>query len=56
MFDVCRSTGELTGTQGLVIPHQNEKNLMLREDVVKAIREGKFNVYAVKPSIKVWRF
>ena len=46
MFDVCRSTGELTGTQGLVIPHQNEKNLMLREDVVEAIREGKFNVYA----------
>jgi len=56
MFDVCRSAGGLTGTQGLVIPHQNEKNLMLREDVVEAIREGKFNVYAVKPSIKVWRF
>jgi predicted ATP-dependent protease len=48
MFDVCRSAGELTGTQGVVIPHQNEKNLMLREDVVEAIREGKFNVYAVK--------
>ena len=44
MFDVCRSAGELTGTQGVVIPHQNEKNLMLREDVVEAIREGKFNV------------
>ena len=48
MFDVCRSAGGLTGTQGLVIPHQNDKNLMLREDVVEAIREGKFNVYAVK--------
>lgn len=48
MFDVCRSAGELTGTQGVVIPHQNETNLMLREDVVEAIREGKFNVYAVK--------
>ena len=48
MFDVCRSAGELTGTQGVVIPHQNAKNLMLRDDVVEAIREGKFNVYAVK--------
>jgi len=46
MFDVCRSAGELTGTQGVVIPHQNVKNLMLREDVVEAIREDKFNVYA----------
>ena len=48
MFDVCRAAGELTGTQGVIIPHQNVKNLMLREDVVEAIREGKFNVYAVK--------
>ena len=48
MFDVCRAAGELTGTQGVVIPHQNEKNLMLREAVVEAIREGKFIVYAAK--------
>jgi len=48
MFDVCRAAGELTGTQGVVIPHQNVKNLMLREDVVEAIRDGKCNVYAVK--------
>ena len=41
MFDVCRSAGELTGTQGVVTPHQNEKNLMLREDVVKP--SGKAN-------------
>jgi predicted ATP-dependent protease len=48
MFDVCRSAAGLTGNQGVVIPHQNVKNLMLREDVVEAIREEKFHIYAVK--------
>ena len=48
MFDVCRTATGLTGHQGVIIPHQNVKNLMLRDDVVEAIREGKFHVYAVK--------
>lgn len=56
MFDVCRSAGELTGIQGTLIPHQNEENLMLREEVVEAIGEGKFNVDAVKTINEVWRF
>lgn len=47
MFDVCRVFG-LTGDQGVVIPHQNLRNLMLRDDVVDAIRENKFHVYAIK--------
>ena len=47
MFDVCRVFG-LTGDQGVVIPHQNLGNLMLRDDVVEAIREEKFHVYAIK--------
>jgi predicted ATP-dependent protease len=47
MFDACRLSG-LTGDQGVMIPHQNLKNLMLREDVVEAIREEKFHLYAVK--------
>ena len=47
MFDVCRVFG-LTGNQGVLIPHQNVQNLMLRDDVVEAIREGKFHVYAIK--------
>ena len=46
MFDVCRLSG-LTGDQGVMIPHQNVKNLMLREDVVEAIRDGNFHIYAV---------
>jgi len=46
-FDVCRSQG-LTGTQGVLIPHQNVQNLMLRSDVVAAVKEGKFHVYPVR--------
>ncbi|MDA1129500.1 MAG: ATP-binding protein [Chloroflexi bacterium] len=48
MFDVCRMTTGLTGHQGVMIPYQNVKNLMLRDDVVEAIREGKFHIYAVE--------
>ncbi len=47
MFDLCR-LGGLTGDQGVMIPYQNLRNLMLREDVVEAIREGMFHIYAVK--------
>ena len=47
MYDVCRAAG-FTGDQGVMIPHQNVKNLMLWEDVVQAIREGRFHIYAVK--------
>ena len=47
MFDVCRLSG-LTGNQGVMIPHQNVKNLMLREDVVEAIKQGRFHIYAVQ--------
>ncbi len=46
-FDVCRLT-QLTGTQGVMIPHQNVEDLMLRNDVVAAVAEGKFHIYAVK--------
>ncbi|PKB82471.1 MAG: hypothetical protein BZY88_04380 [SAR202 cluster bacterium Io17-Chloro-G9] len=47
MFDVCRIAG-LTGDQGVIIPHQNKRNLMLREDVAEAIKEGTFRIYAIK--------
>ena len=47
MFDVCRIAG-LTGDQGVMVPHQNLRNLMLRADVVAAIKEGKFHIYSVR--------
>ncbi len=46
-YDVCRVAG-LTGDQGVIVPHQNVRNLMLRDDVVEAIRAGRFHIYAVK--------
>jgi ATP-dependent Lon protease len=45
-FDVCHARG-LTGTQGVLIPKQNIQDLMLRHDVVDAVRAGKFHIYAV---------
>lgn len=45
-FDLCQARG-LTGTQGVVVPEANVRHLVLRPDVVQAVREGKFHVYAV---------
>jgi len=45
-FDICNERG-LTGEQGVLIPRANEQHLMLRDDVVAAVRDGKFSVYSV---------
>ncbi|GFM35536.1 Lon protease family protein [Desulfovibrio psychrotolerans] len=45
-FKVCRQRG-LTGDQGVMIPKANVKDLMLRDEVVQAVEEGKFHVWAV---------
>lgn len=45
-FDVCNHRG-LTGTQGVIIPSTNVKDLMLREDVLNAVDEGRFHIWAV---------
>jgi lon-related putative ATP-dependent protease len=45
-FDVCK-LGGLTGKQGVMIPESNVQNLMLREDVVEAVKKKKFNVWSV---------
>ncbi len=46
-FAVCKTLG-LTGRQGVMIPAQNVTNLMLKPDVVEAVREGKFHIWAVR--------
>ena len=46
-FDVCRLRG-LTGDQGIMIPHQNVKHLMLRNDVIEAVKSGSFHIFPVK--------
>ena len=45
-FDVCSERG-LDGSHGVIIPQDNVKHLMLREDVVEAVRDGQFSVYSV---------
>jgi lon-related putative ATP-dependent protease len=45
-FDLCAARG-LTGEQGCIIPAANVRHLMLRDDVVRAVSEGKFRVVAV---------
>jgi lon-related putative ATP-dependent protease len=45
-YDVCRLKG-LTGQQGVMIPKTNMRHLMLRADVVDAVKNGKFHIYAV---------
>ncbi|MEM9410717.1 MAG: ATP-binding protein [Planctomycetota bacterium] len=45
-FDTCVHFG-LTGDQGVVIPESNQGDLMLRPDIVKAIRDGQFHIFAV---------
>ena len=45
-FDICRARG-LTGAQGVIIPATNVINLMLREDVVQAARDGQFHIWPV---------
>lgn len=45
-FEVCKYNG-LTGTQGVIIPRTNVVNLMLREDVIEAVENGQFSIYAI---------
>ena len=45
-FEVCQARG-LTGEQGVIMPKANVPDLMLKGQVIDAVREGKFHVYAV---------
>ena len=46
-FEVCKLKG-FTGQQGVMIPESNVQNLMLKEEVVEAVKAGKFSIYSVK--------
>jgi len=46
-YDVCVAKG-LTGNQGVILPQQNVQDLILRPDVVEAVRKGKFHLYPVE--------
>ncbi len=45
-FDLCAARG-LTGEQGVIIPSANVRTLMLRDDVLAAVREGRFRIHGI---------
>ena len=45
-FDLCKKRG-LTGQQGVVIPKQNIRDLVLNDEVVSAVKDGMFHIYAI---------
>ncbi len=45
-FDVCKAKG-FTGKQGVLIPRANVKNLMLKKEVIDAVKKRKFHIYQV---------
>jgi predicted ATP-dependent protease len=45
-FDVCKIKG-LSGTQGVIMPHTNVEDLMLREEILDAVAAKKFHIWPV---------
>ncbi len=46
-FDLCKKRG-LTGKQGVIIPVANIRDLVLKDEVVAAVKEGIFHIYAIE--------
>jgi predicted ATP-dependent protease len=47
-FRACTDRGALTGTQGVVLPVANARNLVLRDEVAAAVAQGRFHVWTVE--------
>lgn len=45
-FDLCKKRG-LTGTQGVIIPFSNVKDLVVNDEVVNAVKQGEFHIYPI---------
>lgn len=45
-FDVCKSKG-LNGKNAVIIPQQNVKDLMLKDEVIEHVKKEKFHIYSV---------
>jgi lon-related putative ATP-dependent protease len=46
-FDICKHKG-LNGRQGVIIPEKNIRNLMLKQEVIDAVKEGRFHVWPIR--------
>lgn len=45
-YDICKLKG-ITGDQGVIIPVQNVKDLMLRKDIIETVRNNQFHIYPI---------
>jgi lon-related putative ATP-dependent protease len=45
-FDICNHKG-LTGDQGVIIPEKNIRNLMLKKQVIKAVKADQFHIWPI---------
>lgn len=45
-YDICKLQG-ITGDQGVIIPVQNVKDLMLRKDIIEAVKNNQFHIYPI---------
>jgi predicted ATP-dependent protease len=46
-YNLCKKRG-FNGRHGVIIPRQNVRDLMLKDEVIDAVREGKFSIYAIE--------
>ena len=46
-YEICKARG-LNGQHSVIIPQSNTQNLMLKQEVVDAVKAGKFHIYPVK--------
>ncbi|MEM2211330.1 MAG: AAA family ATPase [Nitrososphaerales archaeon] len=45
-FEVCKAKG-LKGDEGVIIPESNVQNLMLKDEIIEAVKLGKFHIYSI---------
>ncbi|MBN1300612.1 MAG: AAA family ATPase [Melioribacteraceae bacterium] len=46
-YDVCKKKG-LNKKQGVIIPEQNVKDLMLKDEITESVSKGEFHIYPVR--------
>lgn len=46
-YEICKQKG-LNGKQGVIIPKQNIKNLMLKQEIIDAVDNERFHIYAIE--------
>jgi len=45
-YDLCKTRG-LTGNEGVIMPRLNVNDLMLKDEIIEAVKEHKFSIYAI---------